>query len=473
MRDRLKWLEGTDARLAEEETGHAANLHCRDANTRIVREKDKEKIRIELRTDEGLLTDKDGEKMKDLLLGCVKEVTRNVGAKALFGTYRGFAMHVVRHTQSFGGKDGFRITVSGPGEREFRPDNLVYTFDDKLSLSGLFQRMDNFLGKGLEEGMEKFREKCRQEKAELATVQDALGREFPQKTELALARENNSAVIRELQRMQDDASYVSAWTPKTSLADDQPAVTEAPQQTGTDNTDAPPTESPEKQFHTLKYGEGEGRSEYTVSNQHNGHTLKNGYILRRTYFNSAVGSLGQSLYDDGLWHSTATVPRDVKLRLFASLEEGLVAAREDAARRGLKEEAPTVRETAAQSAENHDATQSYPDRLANAGFSASSSDFYGKHEHALTLDVNDGETYELRVFKTVGDRIGLRVQYEKNRIIDGTRTVNAIFDTLAETLEHVEAYRQQLTAPQAKSAVQPASPSGGVPGFVISSPRMR
>lgn len=57
--------------------------------------------------------------------------------------------------------------------------------------------MANFLGKGLDESMEKFREKCRQEKAELATVQDALGKEFPQKAELALARENNSAVIRE------------------------------------------------------------------------------------------------------------------------------------------------------------------------------------------------------------------------------------------------------------------------------------
>ena len=214
LRDRLKWLEGTDARLAEAEADHAANLRCRDANTHIVREKGKEKIRIELRTDEGLLTDKDGDKMKDLLLGCVKEVTRNVGAKALFGSYRGFAMHIVRYTQPFGGKDGFRIVVSGPGEQEFRPDNLIYTFDDKLSLSGLFLRMDNFLGKGLDESMEKFREKCRQEKAELATVQDALGKEFPQKAELALARENNSAVIRELQRMQEDASYISQWTPK-------------------------------------------------------------------------------------------------------------------------------------------------------------------------------------------------------------------------------------------------------------------
>lgn len=192
LRDRLKWLEGTDARLAAAEADHAANLRCRDANTHIVREKDKEKIRIELRTDEELLTDKDGDKMKDLLLGCVKEVTRNVGAKALFGFYRGFAMHIVR-SQPFGGKDGFRIVVSGPGKQEFRPDNLIYTFDDKLSLSSLFLRMDNFLGKGLDESMEKFGEKCRQEKAELATVQDALGKEFPQKAELALARENNNA----------------------------------------------------------------------------------------------------------------------------------------------------------------------------------------------------------------------------------------------------------------------------------------
>lgn len=226
LRDRLKWLKGTDARLAQAEADHAANLRCRNANTHIVREKDKERIWIELRTDEGLLTDKDGAKMKDLLLGCVKEVTRNVGAKALFGSYRGFVMHIVRHAQPFGGKDWFRIVVNGPGEQEFRPDNLIYTFDDKLSLSGLFLRMDNFLGKGLDESMEKFREKCRQEKAELATVQDTLGKEFPQKAELALARENNSAVIRELQRMQEDASYISQWTPKTLLGEEKSEVEE-------------------------------------------------------------------------------------------------------------------------------------------------------------------------------------------------------------------------------------------------------
>lgn len=279
--------------------------------------------------------------------------------------------------------------------------------------------------------------------------------------------------------MQDDASYVSTWTPKTSLTDEPPAATEAPPKEDRGKEDSiasvPSAAPPEERYHKLKYGEGEGRTEYLVTNQHNGYTLKEGYVLRRTYFNNHIGTLGGSLYDDGKWHSTTTVPRGVKLRLFASLEEGLATAREDAAQRGLKESAPT--ETAViQSAErislNADASQSYHDRLVGTGFSSSGTDFYGKNEHELTLDTGDGGTYDLRVFQTGNDKIGLRVQYEKNHIINGARTVKATFDTLAEALEHVEAYRQ-LTAPQTKAPVQTASPSGGVPGFVISSPRMR
>ena len=70
--------------------------------------------------------------------------------------------------------------MTGTDGQEFKPDNLVYLFDDKLSLSGLFQRMDNFLAKGFDEAMKKFRETCRHEKAELETTREALGREFPQ-----------------------------------------------------------------------------------------------------------------------------------------------------------------------------------------------------------------------------------------------------------------------------------------------------
>ena len=473
LRDRLKYLASTETRLAKEETLYAENIRRRDSHTRTITEKGKEKILVELTVDGKTFTARDSDKIRDRLLDGIKEVTRDSSAKFLFGSYRGFEVFVERSRRA-GGKDGFQLSLLGAEEREFRPGNLFYDFEENLSLSGLFQRIDNFLAKGLDESITTQRENARQEKAELETVKSALGQEFPQQEELALARENHNSVIRELQRMQDDASYVSTWTPKTSLTDEQRTATEVPPKEDCAAI-APPVMLPEKRLHTLKYGEGEGRSEYTVSNQHNGHTLKGGYVLRRTYFNSHVGSLGSSLYEDGKWHSTTTAPQGVKLRLFASLEEGLAAAREDAARRGLKETPPAETATV-QSAErissSSDASQSYHDRLVGAGFSASSLDFYGKHEHTLKLDAEDDEMYELRVFQTGNGKIGLRVQYEKNHIINGARTVRASFDTLAEALEHVEAYRQ-LTAPQAKAAAQTASPSGGVHGFVISSPRMR
>ena len=86
----------------------------------------------------------------------------------------------------------------------------------------LFQRIDNFLAKGLDEAVEAQRENARRDTAELDTVRAALGKEFPQKDELALVRENHGAIIRELQRMQDDAGYVSEWEPKTSLEEPIP-----------------------------------------------------------------------------------------------------------------------------------------------------------------------------------------------------------------------------------------------------------
>ena len=467
MRDLLKYLASTETRLAKEETLYAENIRRRDSHTRTVMEKGKEKIMVELTADGKTLTAKDSEKIKDRLLEGVKEVTHDSSAKFPLGSYRGFEVSVERAATRMSGKDGFQLSLRGAGEREFRPGNLFYDFEEKFSLAGLFQRMDNFLARGLDEAVETQRENARQEKAELETVKAALGKEFPQQEELALARENHSAVIRELQRMQDDSSYVSTWTPKTSLTDEQPTTAEAPHPKEDSAAAAVPAAPPEKQAHTLKYGEGEGRTEYTISNQHNGYTLQNGYVLRRTYFNSSIGSLGQSLYEDDQWHSTATAPSGMKLKQFETREAAIQVARNDAAQRGLEETPPTEKIPS-----SPDASQSYHDRLVGAGFSPSSLDFYGKHEHILKLDAEDDEMYELRVFQAGNGKIGLRVQYEKNHIINGARTVNATFDSLAESLEHVEAYRQ-LTAPQAKAAVQTASSSGGVHGFVISRPRMR
>jgi hypothetical protein len=101
-----------------------------------------------------------------------------------------------------------RFANQGAGDHEFRSDNLVYGFEEKLSLSCLFQQLDNFLAKGLDDSIATSRENARRESAEQETEQAVLGKAFPQMGELALVRENNSAVIRELQRMQDDANYL-------------------------------------------------------------------------------------------------------------------------------------------------------------------------------------------------------------------------------------------------------------------------
>ncbi len=217
LRDRLKTLGTIDKRLAAAEAVYTENISHRNANTRIIKDKEgKDKIQIALVVDGKSLGEKDSERMKERVLTGVEEVSRNFTKRPFFGSYRGFDMYIERVTRIYG-KDGFRFVIEGAGDQKYKPENLTYSSDEKLSLSGLFQRMDNFLAKGLDETVEAARENARRETAELQTVQATLGKEFPQKDELALVRENHGAIIRELQRMQDEQGYVSTWEPKTSL----------------------------------------------------------------------------------------------------------------------------------------------------------------------------------------------------------------------------------------------------------------
>ena len=209
---------------------------------------------------------------------------------------------------------------------------------------------------------------------------------------------------------------------------------------------------------------GEGRTEYTISNQHNGYTL-DGYVLRRTYFNSHIGSLGQSLYEDGQWHSTSNVPHGVKLQQFETSEAAMQVARNDAAQRGLKE-------TQAQPDESTAIREGYYKLLAKAGFSPTGTDFNGKHEHRLRIDANDGGTFELLVFRSAEDTVGLHAYYEKNNIINAARTIDASFNSLREVLERVDGYRQ-LAVHQDNAEAPEVFPANGVQGFVFSIQRMR
>jgi hypothetical protein len=56
------------------------------------------------------------------------------------------------------------------GDQEFQPDNLIYSYDDKVSISGWFQRLDNFLDKGLEQTFQTYNGNIEREIEELATV---------------------------------------------------------------------------------------------------------------------------------------------------------------------------------------------------------------------------------------------------------------------------------------------------------------
>ena len=206
LRDRLKWLASSPVRLRKAEADYAENIRCRDLNTRYVTEKGPRKQVLELIVDGRILTDKHSEEIRDHLLSGIKETTRDSSAKVAFGNYRGFDVFVTR-CLVLGSGEGFCFIMKGAGNREFQPGNLIYSFEDKLSLSGLFQRMDNFLTSGLEKEMEKQRQNANLEQEELETVNQVLGKEFPQKEELVLARENHAAVLRELQRMQEDSSY--------------------------------------------------------------------------------------------------------------------------------------------------------------------------------------------------------------------------------------------------------------------------
>ncbi|MDD2966309.1 MAG: hypothetical protein PHN64_02280 [Desulfovibrionaceae bacterium] len=213
LRDRLKWLGAAEGRLAKAQAVYTANCSLRDGNTRTVTEKGKTRIRLEWLNDGKVLTEKNGAQIQNILRDGVKDITRDSRARPLLGTYRGFEVSMLRTSRAQGG-DGFRLALNGTGEQNFQPDNLVYGFDEKFSLAGMFQRLDNFLEKGLEQAFQTYQTSVRQEMAEMDTVKAALGQAFPQQGELSLVRENYSAVMRELKRMQDEPGYVSEWEPK-------------------------------------------------------------------------------------------------------------------------------------------------------------------------------------------------------------------------------------------------------------------
>ena len=340
--------------------------------------------------------------------------------------------------------------------------NLFYDFEENLSLAGLFQRIDNFLAKGLDESIERQRENARQEKAELETVKAALGKEFPQQEELALARENHSAVIRELQRMQDDSSYVSTWTPKTSLTDEQPTTAEAPQPKEDSAAAAPPEKTGSHAQIRPKVKE-ERNTQSPI--KHNGYTLQNWICpAPRLFQQQASVPWGKVCTRRSVAQHGDRAER-YETQAVRDAEAAIQVARNDAAQRGLEKTSPAEPAAPVSALDG----ETVRERLARAGFHPTDSDFYGKNDHSRTMDAGDGGIFQMRIFQTADNQTGLHVQYEKYNLIDCSRTVDTQFDTLDKALEFVGRYETLAERPAA-----PVPEETHVRGMVFSSrPRMR
>ncbi len=214
LADRFKYLQNTDTRFAEAQKIYAENVATRDAHTKLTTVDGKEKIHVEVIAEGKVLTANNADALKKLFTDGAKEVARNRSVLAKFGQYRGFDVFI--KTCPTNGQDGFQFVLKNPNTKQhFKPKNLIYTYDDKVSLNGLFQRMDNFLEKGFDDKLMSDKQVHEREKAELPNVQAEMVKPFTQADELNLVRENHSAVLRELKKMQEDVEYVSEWKPKT------------------------------------------------------------------------------------------------------------------------------------------------------------------------------------------------------------------------------------------------------------------
>ncbi len=131
--------------------------------------------------------------------------------KIAVGEYRGFKVnvHCVRN----------EIMFSLKGEHEYQPNNLAYKKDDKFSVSGFLQRLDNYVD-SFERQISDVHAKLARDQAELEKAKEQLSRPFKDMSKLERLRKDNSEILIELKKMQKDESYVSTWKPSGERQDE-------------------------------------------------------------------------------------------------------------------------------------------------------------------------------------------------------------------------------------------------------------
>ena len=230
LRDRLKWLENSDARFNAVQSVFESNTELRDRHTRLIVEDGREKYALDLVVNGKRFNSDDKRELQKLFAGPLTQLSKEpIGKQLSIASYRGFEFGVVQHRAD---SKNFQFYLKGTNDALIYPRNMEYEYGEKFSISGFFQRMDNFLDKTMPQIFEDDKVQYQREKDEILSVRSQLAQDFPQHSALELVRENHAAVLRELKRMQDEPGYISEWTPKklddfkaVEKEDDEPVST--------------------------------------------------------------------------------------------------------------------------------------------------------------------------------------------------------------------------------------------------------
>ncbi|MEB0221359.1 DEAD/DEAH box helicase family protein [Pseudomonas sp. AB12(2023)] len=201
---RLDWLAGSGARADRAVARCNAEIQLRDSSTR-----------------EGFSMVINGkaynEEQREQALGHVMSSMKRAidsrpktlsesPALVPVGTYRGFEVEV------YARRDHLQFSLSGADSYE--PENLSYSAEDKFSLTGFTNRVDNFLAKfpAWRDEAETLRSKEALEQAHAIREKD---KPFPHQEKLETLRNDARDVMTELKLMQADDNYVSNWQPQS------------------------------------------------------------------------------------------------------------------------------------------------------------------------------------------------------------------------------------------------------------------
>ena len=210
LESRIAWLSKTDERANLAIAQWDKEIAVRDAGStkcfqfitkmRTYGEKDREAL------------------LNDIMVSMKKAVDQrsvSIGDKPgeiPVGVYRGFKIDVA----VFGDATQFKLT----GANSYMPRSLSYEANDKFSINGFTQRLDNFLSK-FEERRQEAQDSRVKEHAEYQKALVEQNKPFAQQQRLDMLRQDVREVMAELKLMQANDSYVSHWQPR-SLTPEQP-----------------------------------------------------------------------------------------------------------------------------------------------------------------------------------------------------------------------------------------------------------